>query len=101
MSADIGQGDWVECIDVKETYGLTEGAIYQVRAIEPTIHPDNRGELVLLLVGFPAQGEMMKCGLLRAGYSVWRFRPAFGGHEATIRAETTPADVREPTKVKV
>jgi hypothetical protein len=99
MTADIGKGDWVEALltVTEETDDcITQGAVYQVSGL--TTDDWTCYECGEIRGGIQLVGHRNR--IPHVGWCVCLFRPAFGGHEDTIRAESTTDETRAPTKVK-
>lgn len=93
MSAPIGPGDWVECVDASAcpAYGptpLVVGLIYAVERIDG--RADVVGGVALHLVGVRSGGP-------QGGFGAFRFRPVYRPRTDLIETLLQPVDGVKPS----
>lgn len=87
--ADIGVGDWVECVDAQDfAHMLSVGSVYRCESISPS------GEFIRLV------GVGRYCPILGApGFCRWRFRPIYRPKSELLESLLHKAD--EPVREEV
>jgi hypothetical protein len=89
MSAAIGPGDFVECVDITPCRvcgvpNLNLGAIYRVEDVVRALRSNNKWGWLLILQGVRSAGT-------QGGFGLGRFRPVYRPSADLIRQLEQPA----------